>query len=902
MKNFIQFKILAAIALVAAVLTVSCVRELDVPKKATQGDQTAVRITPVCASLGTKATTPGDDDYHENTIKDYYWFIFNSNADSSKPLLLGHVTGNAAEDILLDEYFPEGGAGYVYVVANLPVKPASPAVGDEWYEYDSSLHTLKHWIRNESGNTNDLTYSVASTLASLKSMTFGKSMPTTYPNSSEFYNYTSATTGLPAPQQFVMRTVDPVPFTLREKQVVDVTAGIERVAAKIILDIHVAKEVEQFETTTEGVERYKMTWLSDMSQIQVYMLWGSTHGDLKGTRSHYSDDHRDWFYSASPRYAMFKNPDGGQVSATGVVSGSVPADSYSTVLLDVESSVWEVVYQVHVDAAGNPIWIWNSSVPAADRIDANVGNKAYGDWDYILVDGHKQPVVNADGSIQRQMTTQTEQKPFWSIRSLPMYSMPIAWNVSDAHAPFIKIILPWKGYDKNTQQPSDATSREFFYKILLPKQTYLDANNCYHITLDLSVLGSEADEVPVAISGEYHVVDWNTPQNMGGDQSAGRYLNCATHFELYSQPEISIPISSSHDIEIVGTPTATYNNYSNATVTTGNLTYSTSSANGNNFTVTTTGNSKVTVRHELETKLADMESRDVSPITYTFTIQHKGTGGAAYHKTITVVQYPSIYIEASPNSGYNDRRNSNGTASSSGAYRSGYTFVNTTSYNFDGSKWYGTYGLNGTTNKNSNMYVVTSKVLTKPGQVIGDPRIKATSTITGFTGTPSASGWVSAPALNGSSPRKLSAGYLQADPDDRTLNMIAPVIRIASSFGATSSFDYNTGVRRCAGYQEDGRPAGRWRLPTAAEIEYLVNLSAQHLMPILFGSDSGNTDYWSANGYCGVNNANNSVTPHPGVFTGRTCYTRCVYDEWYWGSETLPDKTKFTWGDEYSAN
>lgn len=899
MKNIFKSMILAAVAVAAIVTAISCVRELDSPKPVL-GDQTAIRITPVCAGVGTKATTPGDDYYHENTITDYYWFIFNSNADSSKPLVLGYVSGNSSEEILLDDYFPEGGTGYVYVVANLPVKPASPVEGDEWYEFVASTKTIKHWVQGQSAATNDLTYSVTSTLANLKTMSFGKRMPTTYPNSSEFYKYTSATTGLPNPQKFVMRTKDPVSFSLQQKQVVNVTAGLERVAAKIILDIRVTKEVEQYETTTEGIERYKMTWLSDMSQIQVYMLWGSTHGDLNGTKNSYSEEHKDWFYSASPRYAMYQNPAGGSVNAAGVVSGSVPADSCSTVTLNVESTVWEVVYQVHVDANGNPIWIWNSNVPASDRIEANVGNKEYGDWDYILVDGHKQPVVNADGSVQRQMTTQSVPTPFWSVRSLPMYSMPISWNASDPHAPFIKIILPWKGYNKNTQQPSDATPREYFYKILLPKQTYLDANYCYHVTVDLSVLGSEADEVPVAISGEYYVVDWNTPQAMGGDQSAGRYLNCATSFEFFSQDEINIPISSSHDIEIVGTPTAAYNNYSNSTTQTGYLTYSTSSSTGNNFTVTATSNSKVTVKHALETNLDDMESRDVSPITYNFTIQHKGAGGSAYQKTITVVQYPSIYIEASPNTGYDDRRSQNGNANSNGSYRSGYTFVNHTSYYFYGV-WHGTYGLNGTSNSNRNMYVVTTKVLSKPGQVIGDPRMKANEIITNFTGTPSADGWVPAPALSGSSPRKLSAGYLQADPDDRTLNMIAPVIRIASSFGATDPYDYNTATRRCASYQEDGRPAGRWRLPTAAEIEFLVNLSAQHLLPRLFGSASGSTSYWSANGYCTVSNANNSVDPHPGVFTG-TYYTRCVYDEWYWGSGTLSDRTVFTWGDEYSAN
>ena len=120
---------------------------------------------------------------------------------------------------------------------------------------------------------------------------------------------------------------------------------------------------------------------------------------------------------------------------------------------------------------------------------------------------------------------------------------------------------------------------------------------------DQFVVGSysESDVVDVSIPNsseeKYHVVDWNAPVAMGGDQSAGRYLNCATHFDFYSQDEMNIPISSSHDIEIVGTPTATYQDFSGDSVVTENLP-------ADSYTINTTGNSKVTVSHVMNTDLA----------------------------------------------------------------------------------------------------------------------------------------------------------------------------------------------------------------------------------------------------------------------------------------------------------
>lgn len=852
----------AAVAFVA----VSCVSPLDNPVSV-RGDQTVLRLTPVVAGISTKAdpTEAGDNTYNENTITDYYWYIF-SDAAGTTCVHSGHETSDASTEILLDDKFPSGGTGYVYVVANLPEAPA------------------------------------ATTYAGLQNVSFGTSMPTTYTNSSEFYEYTSATTGVPKPKNFVMRTEKLVPFTLEEKTVVPVEAPLKRVAAKIILDLNVAKEVEQTQTLATGVEKYVKTWLSDIEHIQVYMLWGSTHGNLKGDHFHYGDTGVEsaWFYSASPRYAMYTNPVGGSFNGTDIV-GKVPSDRYTSTNLSVATSVWEVVYQVKDENNdGEPDWIWKSGVAEADKIDANIGNKAYGDWDYVLVNGEKQPVLNADGTVQRQLATKTETKPYWQISSLPLYSMPISWNVNDAHAPFIKVILPWKGYDKDTQTPAQAVAKEFYYKILIPNRTTLDANGCYHISLDLSVLGSEADEVPVALTGKYHVVDWNAPEPMGGDQTAGRYLDCATYFEFYSTDAtgaMDIPVRSSHDIEIVGTPTATYNDYSATTVTPGTLNLHASNKTGAYYTLSTTVNSKVTVSHVVETNLDDMENYDVSPITYTFRIQHKDN--AAYFKDITVIQYPSMYIEAISNT-------DNGVLYYSyyyGYMLSGNVYINNGRYarpnNMPSAdRWRLVVGIDpddigsATGNNNPNKYKITSSVLDPSlGFVLGDPR---TEVINNPEYT-----FASAPSIEGTN-RTLQYYYpTEHNPGDeassRTYNMVAPSFINASSFGKCGpAMTYDEAVRRCAAYQEDGYPAGRWRLPTRAELQYITTMSANSLIPQLYNdtADGVSSIYWSAHGLKTITNG--VVYDNDGTLG----WVRCVYDEWYWGKNRAVNTTSFTWGDK----
>ena len=120
--------------------------------------------------------------------------------------------------------------------------------------------------------------------------------------------------------------------------------------------------------------------------------------------------------------------------------------------------------------------------------------------------------------------------------------------------------------------------------------------------------------------------------------------------------------------------------------------------------------------------------------------------------------------------------------------------------------------------------------------------------------------------------------------------------------GGYSSSSPTGAARRCASYQEHGFPAGRWRLPTTAEILYIVELQRLGKIETLFFD---NKTYLSATDRIAVD-GNNNYTLTKGYPDSGTASVRCVYDDWYWGSEREAIKNdsynnyggyQFTWGD-----
>lgn len=511
----------------------------------------------------------------------------------------------------------------------------------------------------------------------------------------------------------------------------------------------------------------------------------------------------------------------------------------------------------------------------------------------------------------------------------PFYSYPVTWNPGVPTEPFLKLIIPWN---------NGSRTKYYYYKVPFAG-TSLEANNWYEITLDVQVLGGE-DESPVPLECRYKVVDWVPGAVTEARTVAARYLSVPkTEWIMYNIDELTIPITSSHDVQIVGytvkdgaptnNPRAAgyaftsgdkaldaswigsdpriYNPFTdtrfsiNATTTVGTV-YATS-INYNQtgmkgapypndvttaaswFASTEITRDEIVMRHDLNNDMSG-DDYDVSPYFIRIRVQHKDDP-TNYYKDIIIEQRPAIMIDAEFNS--------------AGTNSKGNVIVN----NGEGS-----LGTNGSSNQSGNntndyMYIITTTVLPTTGPlasyVLGDPRSLTVNNLYSVNGTGS---WTSASARyvgGGNNTRRLS-NYYPSIMDASGDNIIAPKIRIASSHGKTSTLSYANALRRCATYQEDGYPAGRWRVPTKAEIMYMAQLNTDKKIPRLLGSSTNGTttDYWCNSGYVTVVNGNG--TSDPVYSSGKTGdkYVRCVYDEWFWENTQYPTvtKTTFTWGDQ----
>ena len=98
--------------------------------------------------------------------------------------------------------------------------------------------------------------------------------------------------------------------------------------------------------------------------------------------------------------------------------------------------------------------------------------------------------------------------------------------------------------------------------------------------------------------------------------------------------------------------------------------------------------------------------------------------------------------------------------------------------------------------------------------------------------------------------------------------------------------DFETAEKRCATYQEAGYPAGRWRLPTEAEVYFLYTIQDKDLITDTY--TAGGYGYWASGGYAFGRGNGNTDFRKPADFpdAGTTVASvRCVYDTWYWGDK-----------------
>ena len=480
----------------------------------------------------------------------------------------------------------------------------------------------------------------------------------------------------------------------------------------------------------------------------------------------------------------------------------------------------------------------------------------------------------------------------------PFYSYPCKWdsytNTEETMALYIQ--LPWK-----TTVDGTTKYQNCFYKVY-PATMQLDPNSWYNLDLKIGVLGSftEADD-PVQITGiVYKVIDW---KNGFADWSAGLNVDTellSAHYLVVDQNSyvvnnkntFEIPFITSHkcvieDLEVTTTYFGTNSDPKNDPKDI------TDQAVAGKW-LTVDGNT-IKLNHALNNDFEGTKNYDYTPYEFTFTLCHENNK-EKFQERIKITQKPAISVSASLNSLYKY----------SSSRITGYVYVNsnaaggsTTSY----SAYGGVAGVqtSGTNNTNPYMYTIEVSVLPAGSEfILGDPRVKYEF----GQDLAAQTDFAPAPPVEGGANRRLT-NYYGTIRDASAENMIAPKFRMASAHGRVSSSlqNYANTLNRAASYQEDGYPAGRWRVPTMAEIQFVAKLYADGKIPPLFNSGTG---YWSATGRV-TPDANGNVTINRDTGSG-TCAVRCVYDEWYWDYSPYPRMaslgdhpnkySQFTWGDE----
>lgn len=659
----------------------------------------------------------------------------------------------------------------------------------------------------------------------------------------------------------------------------------------------------------------------------------------------------------------------------------------------------------------------------------------------------------------------TEAEKYNRVQSVPFYTYPNKWtgSLEERHGTFLMLSVPWS--------PDGGTTwRTCYYHVpIIPyNQFELVRNNSYHVNLHVGVLGSFVPEEPLEVEADYYVADWGETYLEVAIKDYRYLVVDQNEYVVNNENTYSVPFYTSHPTEVISCTMTYYRfnfsdqgskfevtvsksqnenehgekvydvDFDNATkqlnISHDLVIYTPYRENGAEVLLTRRANgtrANIDNKNDITAMLNTIiyykkkvpEEAEFSAIKYVISVQHSDVANGQtsydqnkdYIETITVWQYPGIYIDAVQNYCDNLENKKWTNATSGNTFINNNIVDNAKKYHFNPDEdfittvtgtekntekirlifnyrnWNNSIGLGfqegGYYNWNPNLYLVTITQLSQElGEkyIIDDPRSyninndlsnnygnytvdggtttvfkdeywyftnrasgykyakfdspqSTMPTIDGTEATLSYTipGYVTAEALGESSKRTLKY-YYPTREDESNKYTIAPKFRICSSYAGTAGYlTREMSRRRAAAYQEVGYPAGRWRMPTFGEVEYMMTLAAEEKIPRLFGTTSSGTwYYWCAQGAVAVPDANDKtgkveiVTPPTDARPATTYYTlplapfsgdnfigrtRFVYDEWYWGSETLEQSVagvadtirpiyKFTWGDKEKTN
>lgn len=491
---------------------------------------------------------------------------------------------------------------------------------------------------------------------------------------------------------------------------------------------------------------------------------------------------------------------------------------------------------------------------------------------------------------------------------IPFYSYAREWDKGADNPVYLTLDLPWKNETTGQHQT-------YYYQILVNAAgRELRPNAWYDLTVNVGVLGSKVEAEPVLLKNTtYYVLDWTTEPDPEHEAGGDRYedvdiqkytylvvpetrleINNATsgviHFDASHKLGIQMN-TASKPVEILPRTNTTQSAfYVNCGQTPPNV--SALGINTSNFTI---DESKGILTYNYT-----IPANVFSPVYVYATIWLELDGQAGmsaaekeFSEDITIVQYPPLYIvpeESVVESVYVNGRNAT-TESHNVIYVNGQT------YDLGGAPGTGT----------KYMHTITVSSFTEnntfelDGQqvsyIIGDPRVRVSDINLNDDGYDMAANnaWAADHAGD-----RLQY-YYPTGTEGEVYRVISPKFRVSSKLGGYSEGDREGVMMRCASYQENGYPAGRWRVPTTAEIAFIVYLQSQNAIAELFVDNY----YFSSTHMVTEGNGKEDIED----IDGKDHSVRCVYDEWYWGSEQEAeintsldpsdgDYYYYTWGDE----
>ena len=547
---------------------------------------------------------------------------------------------------------------------------------------------------------------------------------------------------------------------------------------------------------------------------------------------------------------------------------------------------------------------------------------------------------------------------------VPFYTYARTWEKGAVDAAYLTIDLMWVEKDK----VNDATSyNTYYYQVLVNASgRCFEPNHWYDLTVNLGVLGSVVELDPKEIKDiTYYVLDWTTePESDTGD----RYEDVEiTDYAYLVVPETKIVLNNSSTGEIrynashaIGIMMNTKEKYielldNKATTLSAYYVYCGPELDANGNVVMQNNKPKTIppVEKSLPVTTGNFTDNGKGIITYNYTIpssvyspvysyitiwldlngnKQLDSDEQEFTEDVEIVQYPPIYVTPDQTVQYSIfvNKESKYTKGDGTSRTDGVRFRHTN------GNYYGlgvVPGTNSTTGATAFMYTITVSSLKSTDTfeynavthsssdrnnppvpyryIIGDPRSRISDTQLNDDNHNTNDNWATAPSVDGTE-RKLQY-YYPTSSAPGAFQVIAPKFRIVSFHGNGHQYhNYEGAIMRCASYQEDGYPAGRWRLPTFAEIQFIVKLQeANVICPIFFG----NSKYFTPTTQVTYNANGSSYSASESSFTsspstdGGSGSVRCVYDEWYWGSEqeaienTAANKQEgqeyvFTWGDK----